>query len=551
MKKLLIIVAVLLVFVADGLIARPVQEDDFPFPKQSTPIQEDSEEALNNMAEARPMPLTRDSLTVTFSTGAVELDFRKAYYSSEAQIFTGLYEGLFSYHPFTMKPVPALASRYELSQDKRQWTFIIREGAKFSNGDPVRAEDFRDAWLSLLSLPDAPYSSLFDIIEGARDFRVGRIATPDNVGIRVADGKLVVTLNAPAAFFPSMLCHHSFNPIHPSMLVDDADWSCPITNGPFSLKEKDDKSINLIKNDQYWDVENVKLNTVIIKFIEDGDEASILWNSGEARWLAGDMNIDTLSDRSGITVNAMFATHYYFIRSKNKPWNDYRVRQALSLALPWKEIRSGLYMPATTLIYPIPDYPEIAGIDETDMQKAVELLAEAGFPKGVGLPELTIKITPSAEADRIANLMATSWFALGVPAKIEVVPYLFYNASLKEDNYEVGSTTWIGDFADPYTFLQMWQTDSNLNDACYSDTDYEDLLNKSMTQEDEERWETLAQAEELLLNRASVLPISYQPAINIIDTEEIAGWFPNVLDIHPFKYLSFAILKPLPNVARK
>ncbi|MDR1215143.1 MAG: peptide ABC transporter substrate-binding protein [Treponema sp.] len=548
MNKLLTI-AVVLVLTANRLTARPIQED-FPPSDQTAPLQNDSEKTFNDEAEVRPASLTRDSLTVTFSAGAVELDFRKAYYASEAQIFTGIYEGLFSYHPFTMKPVPALASRYELSSDKKQWTFTIREGAKFSNGDLVQAEDFRNAWLSLLSLPDAPYSSLFDIIEGARDFRTGR-AGPDNVGIHVVDGKLVVTLNAPAAFFPSMLCHHSFSPMHSSMLAEDADWSRPVVNGPFSLKEKSDKSIDLVKNDQYWDAKNVKLNTVIVKFTEDGDEASALWNSGEARWLAGDMNIDALSDRSGITVNAMFATHYYFIRSKNEPWNDYRVRQALSFALPWEEIRSGLYMPAKTLIYPIPDYPEIEGIDKTDVQKAAELLAEAGFPKGAGLPELTIKITPSAESNRIANIMATSWFALGVPVKIDVVPYLFYNASLKLDDYEVGSTTWIGDFADPYTFLQMWQTDSNLNDACYSDADYEDLLNKSMLQEDEERWETLAEAEDLLLNRASVFPISYQPAVNIIDTDEIDGWFPNVLDIHPFKYLSFAILKPLPNVARK
>ncbi|MDR0643769.1 MAG: peptide ABC transporter substrate-binding protein [Treponema sp.] len=550
MKKLLSMGAALLALAANELTARPVQED-FPLSEQTSPLQDDSEEAFNDVAEARPSPLTRDSLTVTFSAGVMELDFRKAYYASEAQIFTGLYEGLFSYHPFTMKPVPAIASRYELSPDKKQWTFTIREGAKFSNGDPVRAEDFRDAWLSLLSLPDAPYSSLFDIIAGARDFRAGRLSSTDDVGIRVVDGKLVVTLNAPAAFFPSMLCHHSFSPIHPSMLGGEADWTYPVANGPFLLKEKNDTFISLAKNDQYWDVKNVKLNTVVIKFTEDGDEASALWNSGEARWLAGDMNIDMLSDRSGITVNAMFATHYYFIRSKKEPWNDYRVRQALSLALPWNEIRSGLYMPAKTLIYPIPDYPEIEGIDKTDMQEAAALLVEAGFPKGVGLPQLTIRITPSAESDRIANLMADAWFELGVPVKIDIVPYPFYNASLKQDDYEVGAMTWIGDFADPYTFLQMWQTDSNLNDAYYSDADYEDLLNKSMMQEGEERWKTLAEAEELLLNRASVLPISYQPAINIIDTKEISGWFPNVLDIHPFKYLFFATLKPLPNVARK
>ena len=502
-------------------------------------------------AESRPGVPARDELVVSFSKDDLDLDFRNSYLASEAQLYTAIYEGLFSYHPFTMAPVPAAASKWETSDDKKTWTFTIRDNAKFQNGDPLRAEDFRSAWLSLLDpARNAPYSSLFDIIQGARDYRLGKCSA-DAVGISAPDDKtLVVRLNSPAAFFPDMLCHHAFSPIHPSMLKEE-NWNTklPISNGPFYVAEIDEDHILLLKNTNYWDARSVSLNKITIKFAADGDEAAAVWNSGEARWIYGDVNTEALTDRSGIQVNAMFATSYYYIRSARKPWDDFRLRQALSLVLPWDKIRDGYPLPAKTLIYPIPGYPEIDGLDKNDADEALSLMAEAGYPKGVGLPDLVIRITPSPEARRISELMATAWQEqLGVPVKIDVVPYRQYFQSLKQDDYDVGSTTWIGDFADPYTFLQMWCKDSNLNDAHLNDSDYEALIDRSMTEEGSTRWETLGQAEELLLSRGNVLPISYTPALNIINLNEIGGWYPNVLDIHPFKYMSVRQRRPLPGV---
>ncbi|MCL2762490.1 MAG: peptide ABC transporter substrate-binding protein [Treponema sp.] len=520
-------------------------------PAQSQGLRE-AEPDEPKYAESRPRAAARDELTVTFSKNEVELDFRKSYMASEAQLYTAIYEGLFSYHPFTMEPVPAAAEDWELSEDKKQWTFTLREDAYFWNGDPVTANDFRAAWLSLLEpARDAPYSSLFDIIEGAREYRTGAARNADNVGIIASEKKtLIVKLNVPASFFPSMLCHHSFSPIHASMLKIE-NWSLapPVSNGPFRITEMNEDNIIFTKTDTYWDSDAVALNKITIKFTETGDAASDLWNSGEAHWISGDVNISTLTDRSGIEVNAMFATHYYYIRSKEKPWNDYRVRRALILTLPWDEIRAGHMLPAKTLIYPLFEYPEIEGLSVTDTEEAITLLAKAGFPGGAGLPELVMRITPSQEAARITGLMASAWKEiLGVPVRVEVVPFHNYFQSLKLDDYTVGSLTWIGDFADPYTFLQMWRKDSNLNDAHYHDDDYEALMEKSMLEEGETRWATLAEAESLLLERGSVIPISHSPAINIVDTGELGGWFPNALDIHPFKYLNFKAFRPLPGV---
>ncbi len=530
----------LYVFVLASCLTAPAKE---PSPQIAQPEE--------GVAAMRPRAVLRDELTVVLSVNNIELDFRKSYLASEAQFFTGIYEGLFSYHPLTLEPVMAAAESYELSEDKKQWTFTLRGNARFSNGDKLTAENFRAAWISSLEPErEAAYSSLFDIIEGARDFRNGLEKDINKIGITAPDEKtLVVRLNSPASFFPAMLCHHSFSPIHSSML-NDQEWIQPVTNGPFRIASIDKEKIILEKDENYWDNKNVYLNKITVKNAETGDDAAALWNSGEARWLSGNVNVDALTDFSGIQVNVMFATHYYFIRSGKKPWNDYRLRRAMTLVLPWDEIRAGRYLPAETLIFPISGYPEVKGITEADYEEAEKLMKEAGFSGGEGVPEIVIRITPSKDDENIASLMAAAWKEkLRLNVRVEVVPYEQYFQSMKEGGYVIGSSTWIGDFADPYTFLQMWRRDSNLNDGRFNDSDYEALIEKSMIEEGSVRLETLAEAEKLLLDRGAVLPISYSYALNIIDTNELEGWFPNALNIHPFKYLSFKSLRSLPGVA--
>ncbi|MCL2214748.1 MAG: peptide ABC transporter substrate-binding protein [Treponema sp.] len=539
----------------------PVQDSHRPDDHtQSTHEPRHDDGSEREFAEMRPGNRTPDELTIAFSRHEMELDFRKSYFANEAQIFTGIYEGLFSYHPYTLEPVPALAERWELSEDKMQWTFTIRRNARYWNGDSVRAEDFRAAWLSLIEPgSDSPYSSFFDVIEGARDYRNGVSRDPNGVGIKAADQRtLVIRLSSPASFFPAMLCHHSFSPIHPSMIanahwspqVNQTNWTPPVSNGPFKISSMDNDSIIMEKNSQYWDQSNVALNKITVKFADTADDATHLWNSGEARWIAGDVNLETLTDRSGIQVNVMFATHYYFIRSSERPFNDHRVRRAMALVLPWNEIRSDYYLPAETLIFPISGYPEVEGIIESNYEEARRLMAEAGYANPSGLPEIVIRLTPSYDAARVGALMANAWKdILGFNVRVEVISYNRYHQTMKEDGFTVGSTSWIGDFADPYAFLQMWRRDSNLNDARLDDPDFERLIERSMIEEGQVRLATLAQAEKLLLDRGTVLPIYYSPALNIIDTGEMEGWYPNALDIHPFKYMSFKTFRPLPGVA--
>jgi peptide/nickel transport system substrate-binding protein/oligopeptide transport system substrate-binding protein len=503
-------------------------------------------------AAERPSTQDRTELAIACSLSDIELDFRKSYLAQEAQIYTGIYEGLFSYHPLTMEPTAAVAGSWKISDDRRTWTFTIRSDARYWNGDPVRADDFRTAWLSMIDPSgSSPYSSLFDVIAGAKDYRLGSQKDPKTVGIEAPDARtLVVRLVSPTSFFPSMLCHHSFSPIHPSMTgVQDWSKSPPVSNGPYRITETGADTMTLTLNENYWDADGVAIKKIILLNPKDGEDATAMWNSGQARWIADDMNLEALTDRSGIVVNALFATHYYFIRSVKKPFDNQDVRRALALALPWEEIRKDYFLPAATLIYPIPGYPEVQGIGESNMEEARQLLAKAGYSDGKGIPEIVVRLSPGAESIRVGGLMAAAWKGLGVNVKIDVVGSGRYFEELRRGDYDVGATTWIGDFADPYTFLQMFQKDSNLNDARYNDPEYERLMDKSMREEGAGRWATLAEAEKRLLDYGTVLPVSYTPAVNIIDTSEIEGWYPNVLDIHPYKYLSYRAFRPLPGVA--
>ncbi len=498
-----------------------------------------------------------DEFVVSFLDGELELNPMVTYTSTEAQIYTALYEGLVSYDPQTLNPIPAVARNWEISPDGLTYRFFLREDARYWNGEAVTAEDFRDTWLAILD-PNSgsAYSFLFDVIDGAAAYRTGEISDPRRVGIAVpAEGVLEVTLEQPAAHFLDVLCHHSFVPVHPDMRSQEdwSDLSTVLSNGPYYILEWSNEALTLVRNELYWDRRNVEIPRVRIEFESDTIATTSKFNRGDIHWLAGGIAFDKILYPEDIVINPMFATSYFFFRSESAPWSDSRVRRAMALLLPWEEIRDPeiYFTPAQTLVPPIPRYPDVEGIEGSNVDEALTLLEEAGYPDGRGLERITVRIPGGEDNQRIADLMVSSWGEqLDIEVDIEVVQYAEYFESLEDDAYEIGSISWIGDFADPLTFLQMWTSGSNLNDAGFSDDEYDSLIGRSMSETGRERFETLSQAERIILNTGVVLPISHSPAINLIDLQRIDGWYPNPLDIHPFKHLKFRSRRPVPGVAR-
>lgn len=495
---------------------------------------------------------------VSFLPSRIRLNPIETYTATEAQIYTAIYEGLVGYHPLTVRAVPAVAREWDISADGTVYTFTLRNSARYWNGDRVTAQHFRDTWLALLDpVADSAYSFLFDVIDGAEEYRSGTNTDAERVGIRaVSDGVLEVTLRRPAPHFIDVLAHHSFVPVHPQMLRD-GNWERGedvIGNGPFRITEHTAEEMVLTRNDRYWDRRNVRVPRLRFIFSDDDERVTQAFNDGEIHWAAGGMLLDQVGRSQSIIVNPMFATTYFFFVSNRDPWSDPRIRRALTLLLPWDRIRDPEihFSPAETLVPGIPGYPEVVGIVEQDLDEAFELLEMAGFPEGAGLEEPVIRIPGGLENSRIVSLMRETWEEyLGLESHMEVVRYPDYFDSLSEDRtYALATVSWIGDFADPLTFLQMWTSQSNLNESGFANPEYDRLVREGAALRSEARYETLSRAERMLLETAVVLPVSHSPAINLIDLSTVDGWYPNPLDIHPFKYLRLLGLTPAPGVVR-
>lgn len=167
------------------------------------------------------------------------------------------------------------------------------------------------------------------------------------------------------------------------------------------------------------------------------------------------------------------------------------------------------------------------------------------------MPSLRIFLPAATETERVARILKNAWESqLEVSVEITLIPYGGYFDRLKTEEYTVGMVSWIGDFADPMAFLQMWLSGSNVNDAGFADPEYDALIDESMRRVGQARYNTLARAEEILLRTGTVMPMSHSPAINLIDLQSIEGWFPNPLDIHPFRYLRFAEFTLPPGTVR-
>ncbi len=506
------------------------------------------------VSPALPVGADDQEIAIAISDSDLELNPLYAYVVTEAQVLTGLHEGLVSYNPLTLDPVPGIARNWSMSEDKRTYTFDLRRDARFSNGDRVTAGDVRATWLALLDLgEDAPYAGLFDIIEGAREYRRGESDDPETVGVRTPDNlTLEVELRQPAGHFINMIAHHSFGVLHPDML-DSRDHNNPesfIGNGPFVLSELSSERLVLEKNSEYWAQAAVESDRIVFRRFGDSLEATDEYFHGDVDWNAGPIAFETIADDRHLVVNSMFGTTFYYIRAEKEPWDDRRVRRALALLLPWDEIRDedAYFSPTHRLVPGIAGYPEVEGLRERDPDEAMRLLEEAGYPEGEGLPDPLIRIPGGADAERISALMKEAWESIDLETEVETVPFPAYFDAAGETGVTVGQFSWIGDYSDPLTFLQLFVSDSNLNEAGLDDAEYDALIDEAIPLEGTERFERMAQAEQRLLESGTVLPVSHSAAFNLIDLDSVEGWFPNALDIHPVRYLRRTPDAPAPGL---
>ena len=298
----------------------------------------------------------------------------------------------------------------------------------------------------------------------------------------------------------------------------------------------------MVKNMNYRDAAAVQLPGITIRQGDDAKENAHLFNTGEADWVTGDVEVEKILNKDSINIAGEFGTTFLFFKQSKKIWNTQEFRTALLEAVPYDELRKDYAVKANSLVYPLSGYPSVIGWDDYDPEDALELMNIARKKVGLSSSDI-LKINFSImDLDYMkswAEVLKKAWAPLGVELVVSVDGnFTTYVNKIKNSPADLFMYSWIGDFADPTTFLELFRSNSTLNVSGYKNSRYDELLKQAAgTAKQKDRFAILAEAEQVILDDAEIIPISHPVCMHVINTNVIGGWKSNALDIHPFKYL--------------
>jgi oligopeptide transport system substrate-binding protein len=468
-------------------------------------------------------------------------------------ILMALFDGLLIYDPKTNDGIPGMAESYTISADGKQYNFKIRKNAAWSDGVPITAKTFVDSWLYTLDPKTAsPYAWLMAmVVEGAQAFNEGS-AGPEAVKIRALDDyTFQVDMVGPVPYVSSMLPHTIFAclPLHAIEKYGDK-WTLPeniVTNGAFLLKEwKPQDHVTVVKNPKYWDAKSVKLDKIIYIPSDDNNTRLNMYLNGEADWLFQGIpldQIDAMKVRKDYQVIAQAATYFYEFNHTTAPFNNVKLRKALAMAIDKKKlvelVTRGGQIPTDAVTPAVPGYVPPKG-NAYNVEAAKKLLAEAGYPGGKGFPAATILYNTSEGHKKIAEYVQQQWSQnLGIQVNIENAEWKTVLDRGKNQDFQILRMGWIGDYQDPNTFLELFQTDAGQNYGKYSNKTFDELIQKAARMKaGADRFKTLQQAEAIFIAQdQGIIPIYHYTNLDLIDTAKWGGWYRTSYGWHPPKFI--------------
>jgi oligopeptide transport system substrate-binding protein len=477
-------------------------------------------------------------------------------------IMLALFEGLTALDEATGQPVPAAAERWEVSGDGLTYTFRLRPGARWSNGDPLTAADFAWSFRRILTPALASeYSYMLWPIRNARAYNEGRITDFTQVGVRAADpATLVVTLDAPCPWLLSLAAHQAWFPVHRATVekFDGAErkgtrWTRPenlVGNGPFLLKEwTPDSRIVTEANPQYWDAARNRLAGVVFYPIASYVTEENSFRTGQLHVTYGltPSKIPEYRQNSPqlLRVDPFLETFFLTFNVTRPPFDNPKLRQALSLAIDRAALtREALRGSVTAAAEFTP--PDTAGYTpapalKTDLAGARRLLAEAGYPEGRGLPPLELQVK-SEDLHRIAaEAVQQMWQReLGVTVTLAPMEQKAWLQRLQTKDFQISTTRWVGDYVDANTFLDMWVTGGGNNFAGWSETRYDALVAEAgRTLDVARRHDIQRRAEAMLLEQLPIVPVFHGTRAFLADPM-VKNWVPNLLGLHRYQFIELA-----------
>ena len=475
----------------------------------------------------------------------------------EYQVFMAIFEGLTRLEPRTCEPIAGAASRWDISGDGIVYTFHLRPGARWSNGDPLTADDFAFSIQRMLTAElGSEYAYFLYDLKNAREFHAGEMTDFSKVGVRVIDSHtLELTLNRATPYFPAMLYHQAWMPVHRASVeasgrVADrtSPWARPGTlvgNGPFMLVEwRNNERIIVERNPHFHAADTVRLNSVHFLPIENTD-------TGDRAFRAGQVHVtDSLppariaayreEGNPDFRTNTYLATSFISFNTTREPLSDVRVRRALSLAIDRRTLvervtragnePAGSFTPPGTGGYEPPMNPIF------DPEAARALLAEAGYPRGLNFPVIEASFPSNNNSQLTLEAVQEMWRReLGINVRLANVEWKVFLDNLSQLNYDMGFMAWIGDYIDPTTFLTTMLGSSGNNRTGWKNPQYDALVDRAgENPERDARFLRLAEAERLLLDESPIAPMWHLTRSYLIHPA-VRGYYPNLMDLHPYQ----------------
>ncbi len=479
---------------------------------------------------------------------------------TEANIEADIFEGLTTYAP-NGDIIPGAAESWEISDDGKTYTFKLRQNAKWSNGDPVTAADF------VFGLQDAvnpetaaDYAPILDVIVNAAAIRKTEEKDMSKLGATaVDDHTLKIELTGPTPYFLGLLRHPIAYPVHKATVEKfKDDWTKPgniVSNGAYQLTEwTPQASLTYVKNPNYWDAANVKVDKVVMYPTEDLAEELKRFKAGElhATYDAPSEQIPDLEANFAdeFKNTPYLGTYYYVVNLTREPLGaQIDLRKALSLAVDREtlvsKITQGGEAPAYSWLPPMTNYKQ-AFVDFKDMpqaqrlEEAKALLAKHGYTKENPL-KVELLYNTSENHKKIAVAVQSMWKQLGVEATLRNEEWKVYLETRDKKQFDVARAAWIADYDDPINFADMFLSDAGeRNDAGYNNPKYDELVKATGTETDAaKRMQMFHDAEQLFLNDNAMIPIYHYTSQHMV-SKKVAGWEYNILDFHLARFISIS-----------
>lgn len=454
------------------------------------------------------------------------------------------------------KLVPNCAESWTISDDGLTYTFKIRDGLTWTDGTPLTAADYVAGLRRVMDPATASeQAALFDMVKNAREVSYGQMPVEALAVSAPDDHTLVIQLHRPSPTFIRIYGAPRGAPLprHVFEKFGD-DWVKPgnmVSNGPFMLKDfRPHEFVHVVKNPGFWDADNVKLQDVYYYPTDD-------YNAAVKRFRAGELDLnnqlptqqvsllqeimpDTVHIVPGLTVT------YIIVNNERAPFNDQRVRRALSMAIDRpvitdKIMRMGEVPAFRFTPYVVDDYsgPEMDFKDwsmEERQTEARRLLAEAGFDEDNPL-KFEYRIRATADGKRHATAIRSMWKEIGVEAEILGTEVKVHYADLREANFDVADAGWQS-LNNPEDFLYLARTEAaDQNYGNYSNPEFDGMMNEALAiPQIPERYALMAKAEQVMIDDVGIIPLYFGTNRNLVATY-VKGYGDNAGDNHPSRYM--------------